>query len=116
MAYKFDISRGEEILLKAASIGAALLGLVGVYSFYMNNVWKPDIVVKKVDFANGLAEIEINGEPLSLKGDSTYLIRFDWGVRLGFTFNAQGKRVYDRIEVIKRGMVDRVIRKADEPA
>ena len=38
MAYKFNLSQGEEYLLKAASIGAAILGVVAVYSFYKNNL------------------------------------------------------------------------------
>jgi hypothetical protein len=114
MAYKFSISQGEEVLLKAASIGAALLGVVAVYSFYKNNIWKPDIKVKDVDFKKGVANLEINGKPFVLRGDSSYLISFDWGVRFGFTPTPEGKRVYDRIEVLKRNMVQKVIRKADE--
>lgn len=114
MAYKFDLSRGEEILLKAASVGAAILGVVAVYTFYKNNIWHPKIVVKDVDFKNGIANLEINDRPFVLRGDSSYLIAFDWGVKFGFTPTADGKRVYDRIEVLKRGMVHQVIRKADE--
>lgn len=114
MAYKFDLSRGEELLLKAASVGAAILGVVAVYTFYKNNIWHPKIEVKDVDFKNGIANLEINGRPFVLRGDSSYLIAFDWGVKFGFTPTADGKRVYDRIEVLKRGMVHQVIRKADE--
>ena len=114
MAYKFDLSRGEELLLKAASVGAAILGVVAVYTFYKNNIWHPKIEVKDVDFKNGVANLEINGRPFVLRGDSSYLIAFDWGVKFGFTPTADGKRVYDRIEVLKRGMVHQVIRKADE--
>ena len=114
MAYKFDLSRGEELLLKAASVGAAILGVVAVYTFYKNNIWHPKIEVKDVDFKNGVANLEINGRHFVLRGDSSYLIAFDWGVKFGFTPTADGKRVYDRIEVLKRGMVHQVIRKADE--
>lgn len=114
MAYKFDLSRGEELLLKAASVGAAILGVVAVYTFYKNNIWHPKIEVKDVDFKNGIANLEINGRPFVLRGDSSYLIAFDWGVKFGFTPTPDGKRVYDRIEVLKRGMVHQVIRKADE--
>jgi len=114
MAYKFDISRGEELLLKAASVGAAILGVVAVYTFYKNNIWHPKIVVKNVDFKKGIANLEINDRPFVLKGDSSYLIAFDWGIKFGFNPTAEGKRVYDRIEVLKRGMVHQVIRKADD--
>jgi hypothetical protein len=114
MAYKFDISKGEEILLKFASVGAALLGIVAVYSFYKNNIWKPKVNVKKVDFPNGIAELEVNGKPFILRGDSSYLIAFDWGIKFGFTVKANGQRVYDRIEILKRNMVQKVVREAGE--
>lgn len=116
MAYKFDISRGEEFLLKAASIGAAVLGVVAVYSFYKNNIWKPKIVVKKVDYPNSYAELEINGRPFILRGDSSYLISYDWGVKLGFTPKADGKRYADRIEVLKRNLVKDVLRSPEDVA
>lgn len=116
MDYKFDISRGEEMLLKAASIGAAILGVVAVYSFYKNNIWKPKIVVKKVDYPNAYAELEINGKPFIVRGDSSYLISYDWGVRLGFTPKADGKRYADRIEVLKRNLVKDVLRNPEEVA
>jgi hypothetical protein len=114
MAFKFNISQGEEWLLKAASVGAALLGVVAVYTFYRNNIWHPTVVVKEVDFKNGIADLEINGRPFVLRGDSSYLIGFDWGIRFGFLPTAEGRRVYDRIEVLKRGMVNQVIRQADK--
>jgi len=114
MAYKFDISKGEEILLKVASVGAALLGIVAVYSFYKNNIWKPKVNVKKVDFPNGIAELEVNGKPFILRGDSSYLIAFDWGIKFGYTVKSNGQRVYDRIEILKRNMVQKVVREAGE--
>ena len=115
MAYKFDISKGEELLLKAASIGAAILGVVAVYGFYKNNLWKPKIVVKSVDYANVVAELEINGKPFTLRGDSSYLIAYDWGVRFGFTPKAKGGgRIADRIEILKRNMVKDTLRNVDE--
>lgn len=114
MAFKFNISKGEEYLLKAASVGAAILGIVAVYSFYKNNVWHPKIEVKDVDFKNGVANLVINGRPFVLKGDSSYLIAYDWGIKFGFTPTADGRRIYDRIEVLKRNMVHQVIRKADD--
>lgn len=114
MAYKFDISKGEEMLLKAASIGAAILGVVAVYGFYKNNLWKPKIVVKSVDYDKVVAELEINGKPFVLRGDSAYLIAYDWGVRFGFTPKSSGLRVADRIEVLKRNMVKDVLRNANE--
>jgi hypothetical protein len=110
MAYKFNLSQGEEYLLKAASIGAAILGVVAVYSFYKNNLWKPNIIVKKVDFPNSYAELEINRRPFILRGDSSYLISYDWGVRFGYSPKPDGRRISDRIEILKRGLVKDVLR------
>lgn len=114
MANKFDISKGEEWLLKAAAIGAALLGLVSVYNFYKNNIWHPKIEVVNIDYKNGVAELIINNRPFMLKGDSSYLINNDWGIKFGFTQKPNGLRVYDRIEVLKRNMVHQVIHKAED--
>jgi len=114
MAYKFNISKGEEFLLKAASIGAAVLGVVAVYSFYKNNIWSPKVEIVDVDYKKGIANLNVNGKPFVLKGDSSYLIGFDWGVKFGFDITSEGKRVYDRIELLKRGMVHKVLRSSGE--
>ena len=114
MAYKFDLSKGEEILLKVASVGAAVLGVVAVYSFYKNNIWQPRVYVKSVDFKNGVAELEVNGKPFILRGDSSFLIAFDWGIKFGTTYKSNGVRVYDRIEILKRNLVHKIVREAGE--
>lgn len=116
MAYKFDISKGEEILLKAASLGAAILGLLAVYGFYKNNLWKPEIKVKSVDYPNTVAELEINGKPFVLRGESPYLISYDWGIKFGFSPKPDGRRIADRIEVLKRTFVKDVLRNVNEVA
>lgn len=109
MAYKFNISQGEEFLLKAASIGAAVLGIVAVYNFYKNNLWEPKIEVLSVDYDKGIAKLMINGREFILRGDSSYLIGFDWGIKFGYTPKGASRQA-DRIEVLKRGMVHKVIR------
>ena len=38
------------------------------------------------------------------------MIDFDWGIKFGFTYLPSGVRVYDRIEITKRGMVHEVLR------
>lgn len=114
MAKTFDLSKGEELLLKAAAIGAAVMGLVSVYNFYKNNIWHPKIEVKSIDYKNGVANLVINGKPFILRGDSSYLINNDWGIKFGFTQKASGARLYDRIEVLKRNMVHQVIHKAED--
>jgi hypothetical protein len=113
MAYKFDLSRGEEILLKVAAISAAALAVVNVYTFYKNNIWHPKVEVKDVDFDKGIAKILVNGKPKTIRGDSSYLIGNDWSIQLGSTFSSSNGRKYDRIEILKRGNVDSVIKTAE---
>ena len=90
-----------KLLLQIAAISTAALALFGV--------WKPTIVVKDVDFGNGIANLLINGRDFVLRGDSEYLISYDWGIKFGSTTTTT-KRVYDRIEITKRGKVQKVIR------
>ena len=113
MAYKFDLSKGEEVLLKVAAISAAALAVVNVYTFYKNNIWHPRVEVKDVDFQKGIAHLLVNGKPKTIKGDSSYLIGNDWSIQLGSTFSANNVRKYDRIEILKRGNVDSVIKTAE---
>ncbi len=113
MAYKFNISKGEEFLLKAASIGAAILGVVAVFNFYKNNLWQPKIEIKDVDYNEGVANLVINGKPFTLRGDSSYLIGYDWGIKFGFTPKGTTRKA-DRIEILKRGMVHKVLKKENE--
>jgi hypothetical protein len=113
MAYKFDLSKGEEILLKIAAISAAVLGIVNVYNFYVNNIWHPKVEVKDVDFNKGIAHLIINGKQRTIKGDSSYLINNDWSIQFGSTFQSNNIKKYDRIEILKKGSVDSVIKTAE---
>jgi hypothetical protein len=105
-----DLNKYESIFLKLAGISTAALGIFAAYGFYKNNVWSPKILVNEVDYNKGKAKLTINGKPFVLSGDSSYLIGFDWGIRFGTSFTATGKRIYDRIEILKRNMVHKVIR------
>lgn len=105
-----DLNKYESVFLKIAGISTAALGLFAAYGFYKNNIWSPKIVVEDVDYGKGRAKMIINGKPFILSGDSSYLIGFDWGIRFGTSFSNTGKRYYDRIEILKRNMVHKVIR------
>jgi hypothetical protein len=107
---KSTVGKTSAFFLKLAAVSAAVLAVVNAYSFYRNNIWSPKIVVNSVDFDNGIAKLTINGRPFVLRGDSLFLIDFDWGIRFGFTLLPSGVRVYDRIEVTKRGMTHEVLR------
>ena len=107
---KSTFGKTSSFFLKLAAISTAALAVVNVYSFYRNNLWRPKIVINKVDYVNGVANLTINGKKFVLRGDSTFLIDYDWGIKFGYTFLPDGKRIYDRIEVTKRGMTHEVVR------
>lgn len=110
---KTTFSKTNSFFLKLAAFSTTALAIFGAYSFYKNNIWHPKIEIVSVDYTNGVAILKINGKEFVLRGDSTYLISYDWGIRFGYTFLANGTRKYDRIEVTKRNMVHEVIRQSD---
>lgn len=113
---KSTFSTTSAVFLKIAAISTAALALVGVYTFYRNNLWHPKVIINSIDYKNGVANLTINGKEFILRGDSTFLIDYDWGIKFGYTYMPDGKRVYDRIEVTKRGMVHEVLRQTDSPS
>lgn len=113
---KSTFGKTSSFFLKLAAISTAALAVVNVYSFYRNNIWHPKVVINSIDYANGVANLTINGKRFVLRGDSLFLIDFDWGIKFGFTFLPDGKRMYDRIEITKRGMVHEVLRQTETPS
>jgi len=110
---KSTFSTTSAVFLRIAAISTAALAFVGMYTFYRNNLWHPKVVINSVDYANGVANLTINGKEVILRGDSTFLIDYDWGIKFGYTYLPDGKRIYDRIEVTKRGMVHEVVRQTE---
>lgn len=108
-----QVGKGEKWLLKIAGVSAAIIAITNVYAYYRSNIWHPKVEVKDVDFKTGVAQLIVNGKPVTIKGDSSYLISGDWGIKFGYTFKGNGQRVYDRIEILKKGLVHSVIKKAE---
>jgi len=113
---KSTFTRTSAVFLKIAAISTAALAFVGLYTFYRNNLWHPKVIINSIDYKNGVANLTINGKEVILRGDSTFLIDYDWGIKFGYTYLPDGKRVYDRIEVTKRGMVHEVVKQTDSPS
>jgi len=97
------------ILAKIATLSVAIIAIVNVVNFYKNNISKPRVEVMDKDFEKGVANLKINGKDFVLRGDSSYLIDGDWGIRFGTTFNKTSNTNYNRIELLKRGMVYKII-------
>lgn len=95
-------------LLTIAAVSTSILAVINAYSFYKNNIWKPKVTINSIDYTNQLAHITIHGKNLTIKGDSTYHVGYEWGIRFGFTF-VNGTRVFDRIELVKNNVVYQTI-------
>lgn len=110
---KVHFSKTTSALLQIAGIVGAVTVLAGGYTFYLNYLWKPKLVVLEVDFTNGTARIEYKGlitKYIEIEGDTTFLLGGDWGVKLGTT-TINGESVYDRIELIRKNMVYEYLKK-----
>lgn len=108
------LSKANSVFLKIAAISTGIVAVFGLYSFYKNNVWFPTIKVDSVDYEKGVANLTIDGKPFVLRGDSAYLIAYDWGIKFGSSYDAKGNRYFDRIEILKRGLVHKILRNKDE--
>ena len=104
---KVNVSKGTDVLIKAAAVAAAIVSLGAAYSFFINYFYVPKVEVVDVDFSVGTARIRILGlypRIIEIKGETIYQISGDWGVRLGSSLIV-GETKYNRIELVRRGMV-----------
>lgn len=97
------------ILAKIATVSVTIIAIVNLVNFYKNNIQKPKVEVVNTDYIKGVANLIINGREFVLRGDSSYLIEGDWGIRFGTTFDKTANTNYNRIELLKRGMVYKII-------
>ena len=107
---KLQISKTTNVLIKIAAVVGAITVLAGGYTFYLNYVWKPSIIVQEVDFTNGIARLKFGNKIIDLEGDATFLLGADWGVRFGSVYN-NGILEYTRIELVRKDMVYEYLQK-----
>jgi len=104
---KLSLSRTSDVFLKTAAIIAGVTALAGGYAFFLNYVWKPKVVVVSADFINGKATLKVGTifiKVIDITGDTIYQLAGDWGVRFGSVLQGS-KLVYNRIELVRKGMV-----------
>lgn len=104
---RLKLSRTSDIFLKTAAIIAGVTALAGGYAFFLNYVWRPKVEVVRADFNTGTATIKIGSlfvKMIEISGDTIYQISGDWGVRFGSVLQGS-KLVYNRIELVRKGMV-----------
>jgi len=107
---EFKISKASDTLIKVASIVGAIVVIAGAYSFYINNFYVPKVEVLDADLEKGTANIKYRNTIIPLEGDSTFLVTAGWGVRLN-TINLDGSSHYNKIELLKNGMVYTYLKK-----
>lgn len=106
---KVEFSKQTQTIIKIASVIGAITVIAGGYSFFINNVWQPKVTIEHVDYDNGFATLRLPfGKMLQIYGSSEFLIGGDWGVKFGTTLK-DGKISYERIELIKKGMVQKIL-------
>ena len=98
------VSSVTDKIIKVAAIVGAVLVIINAYNGYRASIFVPKVTVKDKDFEKGEATVVYDGTEIPLKGDATYLVSGNWGSRLGQT-NIDGETIYDRIELLKNGMV-----------
>ena len=107
---EIKLSKTTNVLLQIAAVVGAITVLAGGYTFYLNYVWKPKIEVLEVDFNEATAKLKFGRKTLELEGDALFLLGGDWGIKFGSTKN-DGSLIYDRIELIRKGMVYEYLKK-----
>jgi hypothetical protein len=106
---KVRISKVNQQLIEIGAIILAITSIAGGYSFYLNNVWKPVVTVKSVDFGNGVAEIDVKKmfgvkNNVTIYGNANFNVGGDWGIRFGSSAK-NNSILYDRLELTKKDMV-----------
>jgi hypothetical protein len=96
-------------LIKVAAIIAAISAIAGGYSFYLNQVYIPNVKVNKVDYETGIATItykNVLGKEIqvTIYGNATFILQGQWGIQFGTTTTKNGTD-YDRLNLTKNGMV-----------
>lgn len=101
---KVRLTRTNEIIIKVAAIIGAITVIAGGYTFYINQMWKPKVEILSVDFNQGILQFKFQGKTHQVYGDSNFYLAGDWSIQLGST-NLSGSSKYDRIQLLKKGMV-----------
>jgi hypothetical protein len=104
---RLKLSRTSDVFLKTAAIIAGITALAGGYAFFLNYVWKPKVEVISADFDTGKATIRVGNlfvKIIDISGDTIYQLSGDWGVRFGSVLQGS-KLAYNRIELVRKGMV-----------
>jgi len=107
---KLKITKGTRTLVRIAAVVGAITVIAGGYTFYLNNIWKPNVKVLLVDFTKGYAELLFEGKKLILEGDAIVLLDGDWGIKFG-TVLENNQLIYKSIILTKKGMLVDILKR-----
>lgn len=98
------VSKTSDVIIKIAAIVGAATVLAGAYTYYLNNIWRPDVEIMDIDFSRAVARVKVGKREIYIYGDATFMVNSfgDWGIRFG---SSKSSNVYDRLELTKKGMV-----------
>ncbi len=108
MAANSNLSRTTNIIIQVAAVVGAFTVILGGYTFYLNNLWKPSITILSVDFDKGVADVDIESGLLNKKknikiyGDATFMVGGNWGIKFGSKISDDK---YDSLQLTKGGLV-----------
>lgn len=105
--------RGVQSGVRFIGVFLTIVGVISaasaVYVFYVDNLWKPKVTVTSFDTVNGVAVVIVNGKQQTIYYNSPVFAGGDWGVQLAGETRPDGSVVFNRIELIKKGLVNDVI-------
>lgn len=105
--------RGVQSGVRFIGVFLTIVGVISaasaVYIFYIDNLWKPKVTITSFDSVNGVAEVTVNGKQMTIYYNSPVYAGGDWGVQLAGETKPDGSVVFNRIELIKKGLVNDVI-------
>ena len=97
------------VITKVAAGAVVVSTLVGVYVFYLNNIYRPQVTFLSIDEANGVAYLNIRGKDKMVYLNSISHILGDWSVRVAASDinvgSGQSVKVYNRLELLKNNVV-----------
>ena len=76
-----------------------------IFTVLKNYYWHPSVKVLSVDYNAGIAQLEIQGKPITLYRNSTVSAGYNWGVR----FNGPSPNNLNRIELVNDYLVRAII-------
>ena len=105
MVLKDSALKAKIVLLDVGTIATGLAAIGTVIFLYYSNVWKPSVSLISADYSNGVAELTVNGNSVTLYENEKYACGWGWAVEFGTDFANNMQRV----QLSKGGSVYQVL-------